>query len=275
MEVVIMNSKKVPETLTIAGSDSGGGAGMQADIKTMQEHHVFATNVVVGLTAQNTLGVQSVLPTPVEMINAQFDSLYDDFDIKAAKTGALFDQERVETVVSNINKHNIHPIVVDPVMVAKGGARLLDDSGINAIINKLMPIADIVTPNLPEAEVIYGKKIETNDDVITAAAHIQQLGAKNVIIKGGHQQGDTLSDYVLLESGISFTIESKKYDTVRKHGTGDTLSSAIVANLAKGASIKDAIIEGKHYIDTILQSEIIVGHVHGPLNHWGAEDEIR
>ena len=275
MEVIIMNSKKVPETLTIAGSDSGGGAGMQADIKTMQEHHVFATNVVVGLTAQNTLGVQSVLPTPVEMINAQFDSLYDDFDIKAAKTGALFDQERVETVVSNINKHNIHPIVVDPVMVAKGGARLLDDSGINAIINKLMPIADIVTPNLPEAEVIYGKKIETNDDVITAAAHIQQLGAKNVIIKGGHQQGDTLSDYVLLESGISFTIESKKYDTVRKHGTGDTLSSAIVANLAKGASIKEAIIEGKRYIDTILQSEIIVGHGHGPLNHWGAEDEIR
>ncbi|KOY78679.1 Phosphomethylpyrimidine kinase [Apilactobacillus kunkeei] len=270
-----MNSKKVPETLTIAGSDSGGGAGMQADIKTMQEHHVFATNVVVGLTAQNTLGVQSVLPTPVEMINAQFDSLYDDFDIKAAKTGALFDQERVEAVVSNINKHNIHPIVVDPVMVAKGGARLLDDSGIDAIIHKLMPIADIVTPNLPEAEVIYGKKIETNDDVIAAATHIQQLGAKNVIIKGGHQQGDTLSDYVLLESGISFTIESKKYDTVRKHGTGDTLSSAIVANLAKGASIKDAIIEGKHYIDTILQSEIIVGHGHGPLNHWGAEDEIR
>ena len=275
MEVIIMNSKKVPETLTIAGSDSGGGAGMQADIKTMQEHHVFAANVVVGLTAQNTLGVQSTLPTPVEMINAQFDSLYDDFDIKAAKTGALFDQERVEAVVSNINKYNIHPIVVDPVMVAKGGARLLDDSGINAIINKLMPIADIVTPNLPEAEVIYGKKIETNDDVITAAAHIQQLGAKNVIIKGGHQQGDTLSDSVLLENGISFTIESKKYDTVRKHGTGDTLSSAIVANLAKGASIKDAIIEGKHYIDTILQSEIIVGHGHGPLNHWGAEDEIR
>ncbi|KOY79881.1 bifunctional hydroxymethylpyrimidine kinase/phosphomethylpyrimidine kinase [Apilactobacillus kunkeei] len=270
-----MNSKKVPETLTIAGSDSGGGAGMQADIKTMQEHHVFATNVVVGLTAQNTLGVQSVLPTPVEMINAQFDSLYDDFDIKAAKTGALFDQERVEAVVANINKHNIHPIVVDPVMVAKGGARLLDDSGIDAIINKLMPIADIVTPNLPEAEVIYGKKIETNDDVIAAAAHIQQLGARNVIIKGGHQQGDTLSDYVLLESGISFTIESKKYDTIRKHGTGDTLSSAIVANLAKGASIKEAIIEGKHYIDTILQSEIIVGHGHGPLNHWGAEDEIR
>ena len=275
MEVVIMNSKKVPETLTIAGSDSGGGAGMQADIKTMQEHHVFATNVVVGLTAQNTLGVQSVLPTPVEMINAQFDSLYDDFDIKAAKTGALFDQERVEAVVSNINKHNIHPIVVDPVMVAKGGAKLLDDSGIDAIIHKLIPIADIVTPNLPEAEVIYGKKIETNDDVITAAAHIQQLGAKNVIIKGGHQQGDTLSDYVILENGISFTIESKKYDTVRKHGTGDTLSSAIVANLAKGASISEAIIEGKHYIDTIIQSEIIVGHGHGPLNHWGAEDEIR
>lgn len=275
MEVVIMNSKKVPEALTIAGSDSGGGAGMQADIKTMQEHHVFATNVVVGLTAQNTLGVQSVLPTPVEMINAQFNSLYDDFDIKAAKTGALFDQKRVEAVVANINKHNIHPIVVDPVMVAKGGARLLDDSGIDTIINKLMPIADIVTPNLPEAEVIYGKKIETNDDVIAAAAHIQQLGAKNVIIKGGHQQGDTLSDYVLLESGISFTIESKKYNTIRKHGTGDTLSSAIVANLAKGASIKEAIIEGKRYIDTILQSEIIVGHGHGPLNHWGAEDEIR
>ena len=275
MEVAKMNSKKVPQTLTIAGSDSGGGAGMQADIKTMQEHHVFSTSVVVGLTAQNTLGVQSVLPTPVDMINAQFDSVFDDFDIKAAKTGALFDQQRVETVVENINKHNIHPIVVDPVMVAKGGARLLDDSGIDAIINKLIPIADIVTPNLPEAEVIYGKKIDKNDDVIATATYIQQLGAKNVIIKGGHQEGDMLSDYVLLENGVSFTIESTKYETVRKHGTGDTLSSAIVSNLAKGLSIKEAIIEGKHYIDTILQSEIIVGHGHGPLNHWGAEDEIR
>lgn len=267
-----MRSKEVPQTLTIAGSDSGGGAGMQADIKTMQENHVFATNVVVGLTAQNTLGVQMVQPTDVEMIDAQFDSLFDDFDIKSAKTGALFDQIRVSAVVKNIKKHNIHPLVVDPVMVAKGGARLLDDQGIHAIINDLLPLADIVTPNLPEAQVMYNKPIETKEDVIDAASFIQQLGAKNVIIKGGHQSGDLIEDYVLLENGDSFIMESPKYDTVRKHGTGDTLSSAIVASLAKGNSVEDAIIEGKTYIDKILQSEILVGHGHGPLNHWGAEN---
>lgn len=269
-----MINPKVPQVLTIAGSDSGGGAGMQADIKTMQENHVFSTNVVVGLTAQNTLGVQKVQPTDVEMIDAQFDSLFADFTIQAAKTGALFDQVRVSAVVKNVKKYNIHPLVVDPVMVAKGGARLLDDQGIHAIINDLLPLADIVTPNLPEAQVMYNKQINNKDDVIDAANFIQQLGAKNVVIKGGHQSGDLIEDFVLLEDGTSFIMESPKYDTIRKHGTGDTLSSAIVASLAKERSIEDAIIAGKTYIDKILQSEILVGHGHGPLNHWGAENDF-
>ncbi|WP_105956989.1 bifunctional hydroxymethylpyrimidine kinase/phosphomethylpyrimidine kinase [Apilactobacillus quenuiae] len=266
-------SKIIPQALTIAGSDSGGGAGIQADIKTMEANHVFSTNVIVGITAQNTIDVQNVFALPANIINQQFSSVIADFEISATKTGALFDNEHVKIIVDNIKKYNLHPLIVDPVMVAKGGAKLLSENGIKTIIKDLVPLADIVTPNLPEAEVIVNFKLSSNEKIKQAAHIIHDLGAKNVIIKGGHSSRNIISDYVLLENGHDFWLNSKKYHTKRKHGTGDTLSSAIVAGLAKGKNIREAIFYGKKYIDTILKNKIIVGNGHGPLNHWGGENK--
>lgn len=269
--------KQYPQALTIAGTDSGGGAGIQADIKTMQACHVFSTNVVVAVTAQNTLDVQKAFVLPTDMVDAQFASIYEDFDIKAAKTGMLADAEHVACVVQNIKKYHIQPLIVDPVMVAKGGTRLLSKDAMDSVIHDLIPLATIVTPNLPEAEAITNMTIKNHEDTRTAAKKIASMGAKNVIIKGGHQDSDIISDYVLLSDGTDFWMASPKVDTIRTHGTGDTLSSAIASALAKGDTIPSAIRFGKSFIETIIQQDIIVGHGHGPLNHWkmaGAPNEI-
>ncbi|MDN6899595.1 bifunctional hydroxymethylpyrimidine kinase/phosphomethylpyrimidine kinase [Oenococcus sicerae] len=272
-----MVEQQYPEVLTIAGSDSGGGAGIQADIKTMQACHVYSSSILVAITAQNTLDVQAVLPMPIKMINAQFASIYADFDIKAAKTGMLADSQHVRCVVKNIKQYHITPLIVDPVMVAKGGTRLLTQEAIETIIQDLIPLADIVTPNLPEAEAITNMRIISKADFETAAKKIAAMGAKNVIIKGGHGQGKTVSDYVLLADGHDFWLSGDRYDTKRKHGTGDTLSSAITSALAKGYSIEKAIRFGKKFVDMAIKKGIVVGHGHGPLNHWamqGDHDEI-
>ncbi|UQS85991.1 bifunctional hydroxymethylpyrimidine kinase/phosphomethylpyrimidine kinase (plasmid) [Nicoliella spurrieriana] len=261
-----------PEALTIAGTDSGGGAGMMADIKTMQACHVFSTSVVVGVTAQNTIDVQRVLPLPLEMVDAQFKSIADDFVIKAAKTGALFDAEHVHNVAQNIQRYSLENLVVDPVMVAKGGAKLLTDDAIDTVITELIPLADIITPNLPEAETIVKHSITDRESTKRAAKEIQQLGAKNVVLKGGHSNGPKNDDYVLLADGSDFWMSGQHVDSKRKHGTGDTLSSVMVAELAKGHSVKMAIQTAKQFMNEILQHEIHVGQGHGPLNHWGAEN---
>ncbi|MBW1606280.1 bifunctional hydroxymethylpyrimidine kinase/phosphomethylpyrimidine kinase [Lactobacillus sp. Sy-1] len=263
--------KEFPEALTIAGTDSGGGAGMMADIKTMQACHVFSTSVVVGVTAQNTLDVQKVFPMPLEMVDAQFASIADDFVIKAAKTGALFDAEHVANVAKNIKKYSLGSLVVDPVMVAKGGAKLLTDDAIDTVISDLIPLADIITPNMPEAETIVKHPIDGKDAIMQAAQEIQKMGAKNVVIKGGHSDGPENKDYVLLADGNDFWMTGKHVDSKRKHGTGDTLSSVMVAELAKGCHVEQAIKRAKAYMNEILQHEIHVGQGHGPLNHWGAE----
>ncbi|CCI84465.1 phosphomethylpyrimidine kinase [Lactobacillus pasteurii DSM 23907 = CRBIP 24.76] len=257
-----------PQALTIAGSDSGGGAGMQADIKTMQMRHVFATNVVIAITAQNTLGVQDAMPLPAKIIDAQFDSLAEDFKIKACKTGMLADSTRVECVVKNLKKYDFGPLVVDPVMVAKGGAQLLADEAIETIIKDLLPLATLITPNIPEAERLTGIRIQTEADMIEAAKAIQALGAKNVLIKGGHLEASQARDYTLLEDGSDFWMSGPRFETVRTHGTGDTISSAIVSELAKGANLKSAILTGKSYVTATIRDTIQVGHGHGPLNHW-------
>ncbi|MEJ6401138.1 bifunctional hydroxymethylpyrimidine kinase/phosphomethylpyrimidine kinase [Nicoliella lavandulae] len=264
--------REFPEALTIAGTDSGGGAGMMADIKTMQACHVFSTSVVVGVTAQNTLDVQKVYPLPLEMVDAQFASVAEDFKIKAAKTGALFDAAHVKAVAKNIKHYSFGTLVVDPVMVAKGGAKLLTDDAIDTVINDLIPLADIITPNLPEAETIVKHPIDDLATVKNAAKEIQRLGAKNVIIKGGHSDGPENKDYVLLADGTAFWLTGDHVDSKRKHGTGDTLSSVIVAEIAKGCHVEQAIRRAKAYMNEILKHEIHVGQGHGPLNHWGAEN---
>ncbi|MGM0239782.1 MULTISPECIES: bifunctional hydroxymethylpyrimidine kinase/phosphomethylpyrimidine kinase [Enterococcus] len=257
-----------PQVVTIAGSDSGGGAGIQADLKTFQARKTFGMSIIVALTAQNTYGVQDSMLIPSVFIEEQFQSLAADFKITAAKTGMLGDTERVLTVVKQLKKVDFGPLIVDPVMIAKGGHPLLTDEAVGTIIENLIPIATVVTPNLPEAEVMIGQKIVTNREIKQAARKIQKIGAQNVIIKGGHSQNSEAADYILLADGQSFWLTSPRIDTIRTHGTGDTFSACVAAELAKGTDLMEAIKIGKAFIHGAIEQQILVGHGHGPTNHW-------
>ncbi|WP_323052320.1 bifunctional hydroxymethylpyrimidine kinase/phosphomethylpyrimidine kinase [Pediococcus acidilactici] len=276
--MINMDTKKPAQVLTIAGTDSGGGAGIQADLKTMQERRVFGTCVVVAVTAQNTLGVTDVAVMPRHIIDHQFAALAEDLDIKAAKTGMLANSAVVDAVVENYQKYDFGPLVVDPVMVAKGGAKLLSDEAIEAVRTRLLPLAYLITPNLPEAEKLAGMPIKNNADAKVAAARLQELGAQNVLIKGGHFSDSAESrDYVLFADGSELELASPRYETSNTHGTGDTISSVIVSEIAKGKSLKQALQIGKAFINAAISDGIQVGHGHGPLNHWAyreVENEI-
>ncbi|ALX89464.1 bifunctional hydroxymethylpyrimidine kinase/phosphomethylpyrimidine kinase [Lacticaseibacillus paracasei] len=268
-----MTVNRTPQVVTIAGSDSGGGAGLQADLKTFQARHVFGMSIVVALTAQNTYGVQASLPIPVGFIDAQFQSLAADFDIRAAKTGMLADREHVEAVVRNLQQVDFGPLIVDPVMVAKGGATLLASEAVVTIKEQLLPLADVVTPNLPEAEILVSKKIVTNADMVQAARTIQTLGVKHVIIKGGHRQNHKAEDLILLADGTCYWLSAPRIATANTHGTGDTFSACIAAELAKGQPLKAAIMTAKAFLQGAISQGISVGHGHGPTNHWAKLSE--
>ncbi|WP_172188461.1 bifunctional hydroxymethylpyrimidine kinase/phosphomethylpyrimidine kinase [Lentilactobacillus kribbianus] len=261
-----------PQALTVAGTDSGGGAGVMADIKTMQERHVFAAAVVVAVTAQNTIGVSDFMAMPTKLIDEQFKAVADDLKIRAVKTGMLADVTSVQTVVRNFETYDFGPLTVDPVMIAKGGAKLLADDAIKTVRDELLPLATIVTPNLPEAEELTEMHIKDEATMQLAGHRLQELGAKNVIVKGGHSDGNQVSDFVLLEDGQSFWLSAPRIDTVRTHGTGDTLSSAITAELAKENDIETAIRTAKKYVQATIADGIEVGHGHGPLNHWAGRN---
>ena len=268
-----MTVNRTPQVVTIAGSDSGGGAGLQADLKTFQARHVFGMSIVVALTAQNTYGVQASLPIPGGFIDAQFQSLATDFNIRAAKTGMLADREHVEAVVRNLQQVDFGPLIVDPVMVAKGGATLLASEAVVTIKEQLLPLADVVTPNLPEAEILVGKKIVTNADMVRAARMIQTLGVKHVIIKGGHRQNHKAEDLILLADGTCYWLSAPRIATANTHGTGDTFSACIAAELAKGQPLKAAIMTAKAFLQGAISQGISVGHGHGPTNHWAKLSE--
>ncbi|MGY3725276.1 hydroxymethylpyrimidine/phosphomethylpyrimidine kinase [Granulicatella balaenopterae] len=259
---------QTPQVVTIAGSDSGGGAGVQADLKTFQAREVFGMSIFVALTAQNTYGVQDAFAVPESFIEAQFNSLASDFNIRAAKTGMLADSAVVKTVVKMYKQVDFGPLIVDPVMIAKGGHPLLEEEAVATIKEELLPIATVLTPNLPEAEVLIGEKITTEEEMMAAAATLQELGAKNVIIKGGHSQKREASDFVLLEDGTKFWLTAPRIETANTHGTGDTFSACITAELAKGKSLEQAIITAKQFIQAAISQPIYVGHGHGPTNHW-------
>lgn len=272
-------AEQFPQALSIAGSDSGGGAGMQADLKTIQERHVFATTVLVAVTAQNTLGVKDAFPLPTKIIAEQFAALDEDLQIKACKTGMLADVTRVKAVVANLKKYDFGPLTVDPVMIAKSGAPLLSEDAVAVVRDELLPLATIVTPNLPEAEKLTDQIIKTTDDMQAAAKKLQAMGVNNVVIKGGHFTADNQSsDFVLLADGRSFRLRAPRVATANTHGTGDTLSACITAELAKGKTVEQAIRIGKQFVDATIRDGIKVGHGHGPLNHWAyrkvAADEI-
>lgn len=252
---------------TIAGSDSGGGAGIQADLKTFQELKVFGTSAITALTAQNTLGVHGVVPVETTFVEAQLRAILDDFDVKAIKTGMLFNAAIIHSVAQMLKDKKI-PVVVDPVMIAKGGQSLLQQEAVQALKTALLPISTVCTPNIPEAEVLADMKIETSEDIEQAALRILQLGVQCVVIKGGHLEGKQATDTVYTQGEAPFSLETDRFETKHTHGTGCTFSAVITAQIASGNSLKDAIIEAKRFVDMAIKNPLNIGHGFGPTNHF-------
>jgi hydroxymethylpyrimidine/phosphomethylpyrimidine kinase len=254
--------------MTIAGSDSGGGAGIQADLKTFQELGVFGTSAITAITAQNTHGVTAIQAMEPSIISAQIKAVTEDFTVKAIKTGMLFSAEIIHAVADSIRDSGIL-LVVDPVMIAKGGASLLHDEAVEALKSVLLPIATIVTPNIPEAEVLTGLTIKTDKDIEEAAEHILALGAKAVVIKGGHRQDAAFAEDVFVsKEGTKFSVRSSWVNTKDTHGTGCTYAAALTAFLANGEKLEDAVVSAKHFIHAAIEDGLTIGGGHGPTNHW-------
>lgn len=252
--------------LTIAGSDSGAGAGIQADLKTFAARGVYGTSVVAAITAQNTLRVTGVLELPLEIIGAQIDAVLSDIGADAAKTGMLSSAPIIELVSEKVREWGIERLVVDPVMVAKGGDSLLREDAVSALMERLLPLALVLTPNLPEVEVLVGHRVRSSAEMELAAREIAALGVRNVVIKGGHSEGAPLD---LLFDGRDFTeYPAKRIESRNTHGTGCTFSAAIAAELAKGLSVPDAIGEAKQYVTEAIRQAPDIGAGHGPLNHF-------
>jgi hydroxymethylpyrimidine/phosphomethylpyrimidine kinase len=257
-----------PKTvLTIAGSDSSGGAGIQADLKTFAAFGVYGTSAITAVTAQNTVGVNESLALQADLVTAQIEAIAADIPVHATKTGMLATAAIVEAVAAAIQELDLPLVVVDPVMVSKSGARLLDDDGIGMLRAELLPRALVVTPNIPEAEVLTGRRIQSIEDARAAAYEIHSRSGSAVVIKGGHAEGDQLVD--LLFDGDMFTeLQTARIATRNTHGTGCTFASAIAANLALGHSLVDAVVRGQAYVAGAIEHALSIGHGHGPLNHF-------
>jgi hydroxymethylpyrimidine/phosphomethylpyrimidine kinase len=255
--------------LTIAGSDSGGGAGIQADLKTFAAHGVFGTSAITALTAQNTLGVQGVFEIPADFVGRQIDSIARDIGADAVKIGMISNAEIIEVVAAKIAEHSLLPLVLDPVMVAKGGDSLLRDDAKEALIRILLPAATIVTPNLPEAEVLCGFAISGIDDMHRAARAILALGPKAVVVKGGHLADRHESVDVFYDGKDFVEFTAVRVKSKNTHGTGCTFSSAIAASLALGLPLREAVKSAKDYVSRIIAASVDlgIGHGHGPMNH--------
>ena len=261
----------IAQVLTIAGSDSGGGAGIQADLKTFQMQGVFGTSVITAVTAQNTLGVFDIHPIPLNTIQAQLEAVKNDFQIVSAKIGMLGTADIIECVADFLSHRPFGTLVVDPVMIAKGGTPLLQQQAVSALSKYLLPLADVITPNIPEAEALTGIKISDTASIQQAALDLQKQGAKNVIIKGGHSlnsQSPQCQDWIFLQNGEYFVLESPRFDTPHTHGTGCTFSACLTAELAKGAPLKSAVKTAKDFITAAISHPLNIGHGHGPTNHW-------
>lgn len=261
----------VPKAMTIAGSDSGGGAGIQADLKTFAALGVYGSSVLTAITAQNTLGVTAVHEVPVDMVAAQIEAVMSDIGADAVKTGMLSSSEIIETVGRELNQFRADRVVVDPVMVAKSGDRLLRENAVDSLRRNLLPIATVVTPNIPEAETLATMTISSAEDVRRAAQNILNMGAKAVVVKGGHLSGPPID---LFYDGREFReFSAARIETRNTHGTGCTFASAIAAGLAKGMDVLDAVAAAKEYVTEAIRHSFSVGQGHGPLNHfynlWG------
>lgn len=254
--------------MTIAGSDSGGGAGIQADIKTFQESGVFGMTVVTAVTAQNTHGVHGIYPLPAEAVVRQMDAVSEDLKPDAVKTGMLHNAEIIEAVAERIKSYGWGNLVIDPVLIAKGGASLLMEDAVQALIKHLIPLAKVITPNIPEAETIAGMAISSHERLQEAARRIHGMGAACVVIKGGHSRDEQFATDVLYDGRQFTAFTEKRIATRHTHGTGCTFSAAIAAELAKGRTVEQAVKSAKRFIQAAIEDSLEIGGGHGPVNHW-------
>ena len=257
-----------PIVLTIAGSDSGAGAGAQADLKTFAAHGVYGVSALTAITAQNTLGVTALAEVETSLIGAQIDAIAADLRPAAVKIGMLSSAEVIRVVAAKLREHQFERVVVDPVMVAQSGYRLIRDDAVQTLIAEMPPLALVLTPNAGEAEALTGLTVRSAEQARIAAPFIREMGPEHVLVKGGHYEGDAVD---VLYDGQSFVQHSAaRIDTVNTHGTGCTLSSAIAANLALGASVPEAVQRAKRYTTEAIRRAFRVGSGHGPLNHFYA-----
>jgi hydroxymethylpyrimidine/phosphomethylpyrimidine kinase len=253
--------------MTVAGSDSGGGAGIQADLKTFAALGVYGTSALTAVTAQNTVEVRRAMELPPELIASQIDAVIDDIGVEAAKTGMLASSAVIEIVAEKVAEHGVEKLIVDPVMVAKSGDRLLQEEAISSLIRRLLPLAMVVTPNLPEAERLVEFPVEDPGSMRRAAEAIVEMGARSAVIKGGHGKGEESVD--LLYTGKRFRwFRARRLDSRNTHGTGCTFSAAITAQVALGWSIEKAVELAKAYLSRALAQGVDIGKGHGPVGHF-------
>lgn len=259
---------KYPRALTIAGSDSGGGAGIQADLKTFSALGVYGMSAITSVTAQNTQEVRGVRDLPLDIIASQMEAVLDDIGVDAVKTGMLSTAEIVGVVAETLQHYKIKNLIVDPVMISKSGAVLLQENAQQALKEELLPLALLLTPNIPEAEALGGCSIKSDADIQHAAKIILGTGVQNLLIKGGHRPGDTVEDWLFLD-GKQIKLSAPRVNTKNTHGTGCTFSAAICAGIAKGFELEDAVQQAKEYLSGAIQhaDALNIGGGHGPLNH--------
>ncbi|WP_164508331.1 bifunctional hydroxymethylpyrimidine kinase/phosphomethylpyrimidine kinase [Companilactobacillus kedongensis] len=263
------------QVLTIAGSDSDGSAGAQADLKTFMARGVYGMSVLTAAVAGNSYGIHDSVNMPISFIKSQIKDIKDDFKVSAFKTGMLSDSEIIHTIAEEIKDGSFGTFVLDPVIITKHGAMLLEEEAYQTLIDELFPLADLITPNFYEAKKLSGLELNTKEEIVKAAHKLRDLGPKNIMIKGEHADDslDYVEDFVLLEDGQSFWISEPYIKTDHVNGTGDTLSSSIVAEMAKGSSMEEAIRISKTFTYRAIKNEIDVGHKFGPINHF-IHDEL-
>ena len=257
---------KIPKAMTVAGSDSGGGAGVQADLKTFAALGVYGASTLTAITAQNTVAVTAVHEIPTDVITAQIDAVLTDIGADAVKTGMLSSSDIIECVCEALEVHGVQRLVVDPVMIAKSGDALLREDAIGSLRTRLLPLAMVVTPNIPEAEALTETTIVSDADVRRAAEAIVGMGARSVVVKGGHREGPATDLFYDGKEFKEFT--APRFDTVNTHGTGCTFASAVAAGLARGMVVTDAVALAKDYVTEGIRHSFSIGQGHGPLNHF-------
>ena len=260
-----METKTMKTALSIAGSDSSGGAGIQADIKTMTMNGVYAMSVITALTAQNTMGVTGIMEVTPEFLAEQINAVFEDIRPDAVKIGMVSSARLIKVIAERLRQYHAKNIVVDPVMVATSGSRLMQTEAVAALAMELLPLAALVTPNIPEAEVLAGRSIESREDMLCVAKHIGETYGCAVLLKGGHSIND--ANDLLYAGGECRWFEGKRIDNPNTHGTGCTLSSAIASNLAKGFSMEESVRRAKEYISGALAAMLNLGQGSGPMNH--------